>query len=137
VDSFIVRRSEDLSEAKSKSQEDMRLEMSCAFLNEKIRCLRESVDVIKAELRFNFNDVGISEREDRTSKKGIVTKTIAGEKVHYHVSRIVKRTSRVARITAAAESLMPCVVTSQGSEPLRKRRMRQVVRTSVHLVLQE
>jgi hypothetical protein len=66
------------------------LEVPRAFLGETIRCLREYVHGMKAELMFNFDEVGMSEWENRKPKKVIVPKTMAGETVHHRVSRGVK-----------------------------------------------
>jgi hypothetical protein len=76
MDSFILRHQDDLSETKSKFQEDTRLEVSRTFLNETMGCLREYVHGMKAELMFNLDEVGMLEREDRKRKKMIVPKTI-------------------------------------------------------------
>jgi hypothetical protein len=86
VDSFVLHYQGDLSETKSTSQEDTRLEVPRAFLNEMICCLTEYVDGMKAELVFNLDEVGMSEWEDRKRKKMIVLKIIARETVHHRVS---------------------------------------------------
>jgi hypothetical protein len=137
VNSFILRHQDDLSETKSTSQEDTRLEVPCAFLDETIRCLREHVHGMKGELVFNLNEVDMSEWENRKPKKVIVPKMIAGETIHHCVSRAVKHISIIACITAAGESLTLYIVTSQDSEPFRKKLMCQGVRMSVDPVLKQ
>jgi hypothetical protein len=106
VESLILRHPDDLSETKSTSQKDIRPEMPYVFLANTIRCLREYVDRMKAELRSSLNEVGMSESQDDKPKKVSVPKTTAGEIMHHNVSRIVKHTSIVACITAAGDSLM-------------------------------
>jgi hypothetical protein len=64
MESFILRHQDDLSEIKSTSQENTRLEVLRAFLDEAIRCLREYVHGMKAELMFNLDEVDMSEWED-------------------------------------------------------------------------
>jgi hypothetical protein len=61
VNSFVLQPREDLSEVKSTRQEHSRLEVSRAILDETIRCLREHVQGMKAELLFNLDEVGMSE----------------------------------------------------------------------------
>jgi hypothetical protein len=59
VDSFILLHQDDLSETKSTPQEDTRLKMPRASLDETIRCLRKYVYGVKAELVFNLDEVGM------------------------------------------------------------------------------
>jgi hypothetical protein len=61
VDSFILRHRADLYETKSTPQEHVRLEVSRAFLDEIMCCLREHVQGMKAELVFNLDEVGMFE----------------------------------------------------------------------------
>jgi hypothetical protein len=61
VDSFILRHEVDLTESKSTPQEEVRLEVPRAFLDETICCLRDHVQGMKTELVFNLDEVGISE----------------------------------------------------------------------------
>jgi hypothetical protein len=61
VDSFILRHKADLFETKSTPQEDARLEVPRAFLDEMVNYLREHVQGIKSELVFNLDEVGMSE----------------------------------------------------------------------------
>jgi hypothetical protein len=135
VNSFILRHQEDLSETKSTLQKDTRLEVPRAFLDKTIRTLREYVQGMNAGLVFNLDEVDMSEWEDRKPKKVIVPKTITEDTVYHRVSRGVKHISIVICITAARESLTPYIVTSQDSEPLRKRLMRQDFRIGIDLVL--
>jgi hypothetical protein len=92
---------------------------------------------MKAESVFNLDEVEMLEWENRKPRKVIVPKTIAGETVHHCVLRGVKYISIIACITAAGESLMPDIVTSQDFESLRKRLMHQGVRIGVDLTLKQ
>jgi hypothetical protein len=56
-----LRHREDLFETKNTPQENARLEMAHAFLDETICCLREHVQGMKTELVFNLDEVGMSE----------------------------------------------------------------------------
>jgi hypothetical protein len=135
--SFILRHQYNLSETRSTLQENTRLEVPHAFLDETIRCLRGYVHRMKKELVFNHDEVDMSKWEDRKPKKVIILKTIAEETVHHRVSRGVKHISIIAYITAIGESLTPYIVTSQDFEPFRKRLMRQGVRMDVDFVLKQ
>jgi hypothetical protein len=137
VDSFILRRPEDVAEAKSASQEDTRLEVPDVFLNETIRGLSKYVQWMKAELVFDLNEAGISEWEDRRDKKMLIPKTISGHMMHHSASRNVKHISIITRISAAGESLAPDIVTSQDSQSLRRKLMSGGVRLSVDFVLRQ
>jgi hypothetical protein len=61
VDSFVLRHGDRLSERKSTPEEWARLKVPRALLNEKISCLREFVQGMKAEIVFNLNEVGMSD----------------------------------------------------------------------------
>jgi hypothetical protein len=69
VDSFILRHRNDLAETKSTPQEDTRLEVPHVFLKETIRCLREYVQGMKVKLIFHLDEVGVSEWEDRRTRR--------------------------------------------------------------------
>jgi hypothetical protein len=135
VDSFILRHREDLFETKSTPQEEVRLEVPRAFLDETTRCLREHVQGMKAELVFNLDEVGISEWEDRKQKKVIVPTIMNGQTIHHRASRSVRHISLIACVSAAGESLTPFIVTSQTSDNIVKRLVSRGVRLGVDFVL--
>jgi hypothetical protein len=137
VDSFILRHRDLLRETKSTPQEEARLEVPRVFLDETIRCLREYVHGMKAELVFNLDEVGVSEWEDRKEMKVVVPITLSGQTIHHRASRQVKHMSVIACISAAGESLTPYIVTSQDSESLRTKLMRRGVRLGVDFVLKK
>jgi hypothetical protein len=137
IDSFVLRHAEDLIETKSSSQEETRLKVLRALLDEMIRCLREYVRGMKAELVFNLDEVGISDWEDQKDKKVIDLKTMNGQTIHHHASRNVRYISIITCITAAEESLMPYIMTLQDSELLCRRLMRHGVRLGVDFILQK
>jgi hypothetical protein len=106
-----VRHRADLIETKSTPQENARLEVSRAFLNEMIRRLREHFQEMKAELVFNLDEVGMSGWEDRKEKKVIVPVTMDRQTMHHRASRSVRYISIITCITAAGESMTPYIVT--------------------------
>jgi hypothetical protein len=86
VDSFILRRRDDLAEIKSMRQEDTRLEIPRVFLNETICCLREHIEGMKGELAFNLDEVGVFEWEGRRDKKVVIPRTRSGQTMHHRAS---------------------------------------------------
>jgi hypothetical protein len=137
IDSLILRNREDLLETKSTPQAKARLEVSRAFLDETIRCLREHVQGMKAELIFNLGEAGMSEWEDRQEKKVIVLRTMEGQTIHHRESRSVRYISIITCITARGEFMTPYIVTLQDSDAIRKRLMRHGVRLGVDFVLRQ
>jgi hypothetical protein len=61
VGSFILRQQDDLSKSNSTPQEDTRLEVPFAFLDETTCFLRECVHGMKAELMSHLDEGGVSE----------------------------------------------------------------------------
>jgi hypothetical protein len=60
-----------------------------------------------ADFVFNLNKVGISDWEDRKTKKVIALAAMPGQTIHHGVSRKVKHISVIACMSAAGESLLP------------------------------
>jgi hypothetical protein len=88
---------------------------------------------MKAELVFQFDEVGISEREDGKDKKLDVSNMLDGQIIHY-TSRNVRHISMIISVTSVRESLTASLVRSQDSEPVRLRLMNRGVRLYVALV---
>jgi hypothetical protein len=128
---------QNFSEVKSIPQESPRLEVPRVFLDETVCCLRDYVHVMKSELVFNLDEVGMSEWEDRKQKKMIVSTTMIGEPIHHGVSRSVKHISVISCVSAAGESLTPFIMTSQMSDNILKRLMSRVVRMEVDFLLRQ
>jgi hypothetical protein len=59
--SFILRQQDDLSEINNTPQENTRLEVLFAFLDEPTRFSRECVSGMKAELMSHLDEGGMSE----------------------------------------------------------------------------
>jgi hypothetical protein len=100
VDSFILHHGDGVTETERTPQEDMKLKVPRAFLDEPICCLREDVQVLKGELVFNRDEIGRSEWADRKDKKVIVLKTIDSQTIHHQASRNVKHISLITYISA-------------------------------------
>jgi hypothetical protein len=72
VNSFVLRDLDDVISAKSALQEEQRLRVPRAFLERAIKDLHDHVQGCVADLVFNLDEVGISDWEDRKTKKVVV-----------------------------------------------------------------
>jgi hypothetical protein len=81
-----------------------------------------------AELVFHLDEMGISDWEDRKTKKVVVSATMRSQTIHCGIFRKVKHISVIVYISAAGEFLIPCIIISQDSvsvrEQLKKHRVR-------------
>jgi hypothetical protein len=81
-----------------------------------------------SKLVFNLDEVGISDWEDRKTKKVIPLAAMLGQTIHHGVSRNVKHISLICCMSAAAESLLHYMVTSQNSSIVQEHLKKQGVR---------
>jgi hypothetical protein len=96
INSFVLRHSDELIETMSCPQEGQRSQVSRAFPERIIQDLHNYVQGCVAELVFNLDEVGISDWEDRKTKKVTVPAAMPGQTIHYGVSRNVKHISMIA-----------------------------------------
>jgi hypothetical protein len=115
VNTFIGRHSGALCKMKNSPQEAEGLEIPRCFLDETVSCLTKFVQARPTELTFNLVPVPISDWEHGQTKAVLVPAAMTEHAAHYKVSRRLKHISVIARVSAARESLMPSVVTSQNS----------------------
>jgi hypothetical protein len=81
------------------------------FRERTVQDLKEDVQEYVAELVFNLDEVGISDWEDRNTKRVIIPATMCGQTIHHAISRTVKHISAIAWASAAGESLIPYIIT--------------------------
>jgi hypothetical protein len=96
VNSLGLRHSDEGIQTKSGAQEKQRSQVPRAFLERAIRYLHGYVQRCVAELVFNLDEVGISDWEDRKTKKFIIPAAMPGQTIHHGVSRNVKYISVLA-----------------------------------------
>jgi hypothetical protein len=96
------------------------LQVPRAFLERTVQDLNENVQGSAAELVFNLDEVGISEWEDRETKKIFVSAAMFEPTIHQRVSRNVQHISVIAYVSAAGESLISYMATSQDSSPVQE-----------------
>jgi hypothetical protein len=135
VNSFALRHEEDIIQTTSSSQERQRLQVPCPFLERIIHDLNEDVQGCMAELVLNLDQVGISDWEDRKSRKVVVPATMRGQTTHHGISRNVKDISVIACVFAAGESLIPYRVSSQDSVPVQEQLKKHVIGFGTWLIL--
>jgi hypothetical protein len=128
VNAFVGRHLERLWKAKSITQGAQRLEIPRCFLGETIQCIAQFVQARPAELVFNLDEVGISELEDRRTRKLIVPVSALDRAIHQKIHRALKHLSDIACVSAAGESLTPYILTSQDSAKLREQLNKRGVR---------
>jgi hypothetical protein len=69
---------------------------------------------------FNLDEVGISDWEDRKTKRVIALPAMFGQTIHHGVSRNVNYISVIACLCAAITSLLHYMVTSQNSSTVQE-----------------
>jgi hypothetical protein len=100
-----------------------------------MRDLNEHVQGCVSELVFNLDEVGLSDWEARNGRKGVVQATMDGRPRHHAVSRNVKHIAVIACVSAAGESLMPYIITSQNSPAVQEKLRQHGVRSGSDLIL--
>jgi hypothetical protein len=119
VDSFLLRHSEELNETTSSPQENTRLEVPREFLRKTLRRMKDAVKGCVRDLVFNLDEVGVSDWEDRKSKRVVVPAALNGQTIHHGINRNLKHITVVTCVAASGEYLIPYIVTSQDSSALR------------------
>jgi hypothetical protein len=135
VNSFIEGHLDRLCKVTSSPRDSQRLEVPRCFLEETILYLGEFVQGRPAELVFNLDEVGISDWEDRQTKKVIAPLYAREQTIHHKINRRLKHVSIIACVPAGGESLTPYVVTSQDSPAVRQALKKRGVRLGTDFVL--
>jgi hypothetical protein len=89
----------------SSPHEALRPEVPRLFLGETVRCITQFVQGRPSELVFNFDEIGISDWENRTAKNVIVPKSMCEQMIHHKANRNLKHISITAGISPAGESM--------------------------------
>jgi hypothetical protein len=90
------------------------------FLDQTVACITQFVHGRPIELVLNLDEVGISEWEDRKTKTVAIPKSMSEQTIHRNINRNVKHVLIIACISAAGESFIPYIVTSQDSSSVRE-----------------
>jgi hypothetical protein len=119
VNSFVLRHSGEGIQTRSTSQDEQRLQVPRAFIERAGRELNEDVQGCIFELVLNLGEIGISDWEDRNARTVFVAATKDGRPLTHAVSRNVKHISVISCMSAAGESLMPYIITSQNCQQFK------------------
>jgi hypothetical protein len=84
-------------------------------------CLRQHVQDCCAGWVFNFDEVGISEWEDRVAQKVIVPVSMSGQMIHDRVHHNLNHISVVCCVSTSGESMTPFMVFSQVNHSVIER----------------
>jgi hypothetical protein len=125
----------ELIQTTSTPQAEQRLQVARAFLESILRELNEHVQGCVSELVFNLDEVGISDWEDRKTRKVVGPATMGRRPIHHAVSRNVKHISVIACMSAAGESPMPYIITSQNYPAVQEQLRQHGVRFGDDLIL--
>jgi transposase len=112
---FLGRYREEVACTKVFPQEDPRLEVPRAFLEQYLALIHEHVLGLTPRLVYNIDETGSSDWEDRRTYEGIVPVALKHARVHSAVTRRVKHQTMLVCINAAGETLCPLVVTTDQS----------------------
>jgi hypothetical protein len=85
ADSVLKRQSEQLFEANSFPQENLRLEVPRTFLEAARERFQGRVHLSCAPLVFSLDEIGISEWEDRTERRAIVPSIMRGQSIFHGI----------------------------------------------------
>jgi hypothetical protein len=121
VNSFVHRHSGEVIQTPSTPQEEEHVQVPRTFLERTVHDLNGHVQGCRAVLVLNLDEVGISEWEDRNTKRAIVATAMLDQMIYHGLSRNVKHISVIACGAAAGESLITYTVTSQNFSPVQKR----------------
>jgi hypothetical protein len=72
------------------------------------------------DLVFDLDEIGVSEWEDRKSRKAVVPSAMSSQTIHSGVNRNLKHIAVITCIAAGGEHRGPCSITSQESGDLRE-----------------
>jgi hypothetical protein len=120
INSFVLRHSDEVIQTKRGAQEWQRSHVPAVFPERIIQTVHECIQGRVTELVFNLDEVGISDWEDRKTKKVIALAAMFGQTIHHAVSRRVKHISVIACLSAAGESLLHSIMISQNSPTVQE-----------------
>jgi hypothetical protein len=113
VNSFSGHYTDERYKAKKSPKELARLEIPRCFLDQTTACIAQFVHDQPTGPVFNLDEVGISVWEDRKTKTVVIPKLMSKQTIHHKINWNVKHVSVIACVSAAGESLIPYIVTSQ------------------------
>jgi hypothetical protein len=97
----------------SEPQEDSRLQVPREFLLGAISRMEETVQDCVRDLVSDLDEVGVgvSEWEDRKSKKAVARTAMGSQTIHHGVHRKLKHITVITCVAASGEHVIPYIVT--------------------------
>jgi hypothetical protein len=114
VDPFLIIHKDGLTETIRKPQKDARLQIPREFLLGTISGMEEAAQDCIRDLVFNLDETGVSEWEDRKSKKVVVLSAMSSQAIHHRVDRNLKHITVMTCFAARGKHGIPYVITSQN-----------------------
>jgi hypothetical protein len=93
-------------------QEDPRLQIPLVFLDGYLELVKQHVAGVRPRLVYNIDETGCSDLEERKLFQGILPASMAGNTLHFPVTRKIKHQTMFVCINAGGEALCPLIVTS-------------------------
>jgi hypothetical protein len=104
---LIGRHLDEPKVCRSLSQEEMRMAVPRAYLEEHIQLLKAHLTGKVAELVFHLDELGSADWEDPRAKKVIVRAGVAKQDMCHPVSRRQRYKTRLACVSALGDALTP------------------------------
>jgi hypothetical protein len=101
---FLDRHKSEVSGVTVALQEKVRLEVPRYYLEEYLTLIKKIGPTVPAELLFNLDETGLSERENRRSKPVLVPTQEQESTLHYVVDRSVRQHTLLCCVTASGDS---------------------------------
>jgi hypothetical protein len=101
--------------------------------------MEEAVKICVPDRIFNLDEVGvgISEWEDLTSKKAVVSNDMGNETIHHGVNRNLKQITVITCLAGSGEHVILYIITSQESDDLREQLKKNGIEFERHLILKK
>jgi hypothetical protein len=135
VNSSILRHPDEIMQTTSVPEKQQRLQIPRMFPERTVHDLKEHIQGCVVEPVFNLDEVGISDWQDRETRKVLAPATMRRQTIYHRISRTVKHISVIACVSVAVASLTPYMITSQDSALVREQLKKQGVRFGPNFVL--
>jgi hypothetical protein len=114
-------------------QDDPCLQIPCIFHDGYLELVKQHVAGVRPRLVYNIDETDYSDWEERKPFQGILPASMAGNTLHFPVTRKIKYQTMLVCINAGGEALFPLIVTS---DPATKQVFRDPIEEDVDLKVQ-
>jgi hypothetical protein len=109
---FLDRHSSEIIRNTAAAQENPRLEVPRAWLDQYLGLITKMVPVACCELIYSVDETGLSDWEERRSKQVIAPAATKGQTLHYRADRGIRHQTLVCTISAGGDAYSPLLLTS-------------------------